>query len=696
MPNEYESMTPPAESANDSGYERLVRLWILRLCARTSAGARLARRGLDNDEIAAFLGYEPSGKGNKSKEFADWCKAELIMSEANLPGMEGTLFANTRRLSEVLDLSPVEEEVIAFKVLSVANDALSDFLFKSLGNVSESQMARLLAVALGREAKELERITRASGPLFRSGLFTLRPSIQPLATKLGARVGLIDSLLRPQDSLDSLIAFATTRATPPGLVIEDFPHLVEESGDLRRYLTSARREALAGVNILLHGQPGVGKTEYVKALASELGMRLYEVKMAGDDGETLPPAERMAAYCLNQKVFARDRDVLVLFDEIEDVFPTPSQKPDGKGPDKAWVNRLLETNPVPTFWLSNRIWQIDSAHLRRFDYVIELKPPPRSVRQKILAAKLCGVPVAEASLARHATHEHFTPALAEKTAKLLKRLDLRDEDGNGQFLDRFVTSHLETLGHRVGAAYPAPDRYRFEYLNTNMDIRGLAARLANVPHANLLLHGPPGCGKTAYAHELARSLDRPLLVRRASDLQSMWVGETEKNLATMFREASAEDAVLLLDEADSFLQDRRGASRSWEVSQVNELLTQMECFEGIFLCATNFLDRLDVASMRRFSLKIGFEYLTSDQRQALFDELASELGIGETDDLTRVKARRMLSGLANLTPGDFAAVRRRWRLVGQSDQDQLGLAQALCEESAVKPDGRKRTLGFTR
>jgi SpoVK/Ycf46/Vps4 family AAA+-type ATPase len=693
MPNELASPNPPAAPETVSNYDPLIRLWVLRLLTKTGAGARLARRGLENDEIAFFLGYEPIGKGNKVREFTDWCKEAQIKSEAEAPALEGLLFTNIRRLSEVLAFSPAEEEVIAFKALSVANSVLSDLLFKVLSSQSGNLLAQILAIALGREISELETVVRPSALLFSSGLLTYCPGSNPFAMKIGARLGLIDNLLRPQDSLDSLLSFATRQATPPELGAGDFPHLAQESGDLRRYLSSVKGEGLAGVNILLHGQPGVGKTEYVKALAAELGMRLYEVSMTGSDGEALAPAERMAAYCLNQKVFARDRDVLVLFDEIEDVFPTPGQKPEGKGLDKAWVNRLLETNSVPAFWLSNRIWQIDSAHLRRFDYVLELRPPPRSIRQRILASKLRGMPVAESSLARHATHEHFTPALAEKTAKLLKRLDLRDEADTGQFLDRFVTSHLETQGYKVGARYPAPERYRFEYLNTNVDIRELATRLAELPQANLLLHGPPGCGKTAYAHELARSLDRPLLVRRASDLQSMWVGETEKNLARMFREARAEDAVLLLDEADSFLQDRRGATRTWEVSQVNELLTQMECFEGIFLCATNFLDRLDTASLRRFGLKMQFDYLNTEQRVAFFGELASELGIVQPDDLVAMKVKRVLAGLTNLTPGDFAAVRKRWQLTGRKNDPQV-LLDALNEESALKPDGVKRVIGF--
>ena len=69
---------------------------------------------------------------------------------------------------------------------------------------------------------------------------------------------------------------------------------------------------------------------------------------------------------------------------------------------------------------------------------------------------------------------------------------------------------------------------------------------------------------------------RPLLIKRGSDLISAWVGETEQNLAKAFHEAEDLQAILLLDEVDGLLQDRRQATRSWEVSQVNEFLVQLE------------------------------------------------------------------------------------------------------------------------
>ena len=78
-----------------------------------------------------------------------------------------------------------------------------------------------------------------------------------------------------------------------------------------------------------------------------------------------------------------------------------------------------------------------------------------------------------------------------------------------------------------------------------------------------------------------------------------YVGETEKNMAAMFREVELESAILLLDEEDSFLVDRRGAQRSFEMSEVNEMLQRMERFHGIFICTTDLMDRIDQATLRR-------------------------------------------------------------------------------------------------
>jgi SpoVK/Ycf46/Vps4 family AAA+-type ATPase len=209
-------------------------------------------------------------------------------------------------------------------------------------------------------------------------------------------------------------------------------------------------------------------------------------------------------------------------------------------------------------------------------------------------------------------------------------------------------------------------------------------------HGTLCFYGAPGTGKTALAEHIAKALDQPLLIKQASDLMSKFVGETEQNMAAMFREAENEMAVLLLDEADSFLQDRRGAQRSYEVTEVNEMLQGMERYNGIFVCTTNLLDRIDQAALRRFTFKIKFNPLTREQREKM---LVTEALGGDALLLTD-EIRHRLSKLEQLCPGDFAAVKRQTDILAAEFSAEEFLAQ-LEAEHRIKPEVREgRSMGF--
>jgi SpoVK/Ycf46/Vps4 family AAA+-type ATPase len=204
----------------------------------------------------------------------------------------------------------------------------------------------------------------------------------------------------------------------------------------------------------------------------------------------------------------------------------------------------------------------------------------------------------------------------------------------------------------------------------------------------MCLYGPPGTGKSAFAQWLARELDRPLHVHRGADLLSMWLGGTEKQIAQAFLQAEQARAVLLIDEIDGFLQDRRQAQRQWEVTQVNEMLTRMEAFEGILIATTNLMAGLDQAAMRRFDLKLHFDYLANDQAWQLFQQHCDELGL-QADAISQQRLKR----LDQLTPGDFAAVARRNRFT--AFDSATAMANALAEEVALKTDNHQRPIGFT-
>jgi SpoVK/Ycf46/Vps4 family AAA+-type ATPase len=186
---------------------------------------------------------------------------------------------------------------------------------------------------------------------------------------------------------------------------------------------------------------------------------------------------------------------------------------------------------------------------------------------------------------------------------------------------------------------------------------------------SLCLYGPPGTGKSAYVRYLADSMGMEVLAKRASDLLSKWVGETERNIARAFEEARAAGAFLLFDEADSLLGDRRGAVRSWEVTQVNEMLARIESHDLPFACTTNLFERLDEASLRRFTFKMELRYLTSEQAAAAF-----RLFFG-------MEPPESLSRLSVLTPGDFAAVAKRFQIMRETatDQNRPDMAEKAAE-----------------
>jgi SpoVK/Ycf46/Vps4 family AAA+-type ATPase len=182
------------------------------------------------------------------------------------------------------------------------------------------------------------------------------------------------------------------------------------------------------------------------------------------------------------------------------------------------------------------------------------------------------------------------------------------------------------------------------------------------------------------------------MVRQTSDIASKYVGETEQNMARMFEEAGTEGAVLLLDEADSFLRSRRLAERHYEVTEVNEMLQGMERFAGIFICTTNLFEDLDEAALRRFTFKIRFHPMTPEQRVRMFtaQALAGQASALTPDHNERLKA------LDLLVPGDFAAVARQIDILGAALTPDEFLIQ-LEGEHRVKPDVRqRRSMGFQR
>ena len=283
-------------------------------------------------------------------------------------------------------------------------------------------------------------------------------------------------------------------------------------------------------------------------------------------------------------------------------------------------------------------------------------------------------------LERMAADERLTPADIARTARVVGALDETDPDVIEADFQRLVDGNLAARGLPDRVPARACRDYDLDLLNSPVDVRALVAGLAEQRHGSVCLYGPPGTGKTALAHHLSEVLDVPLLLKRASDLLGPYVGQTEAAIADMFRAARTEGALLLLDEADSFLRDRRRARQSWEVTQVNELLVQVEAHAGLFLAATNLVNDLDPAVFRRFAVKVRFDPLTADQRDRMLTLTLRALQL-EVDEDRHAPLQRGVHALAGLTPGDFAAVRRAAALVPMAPAQVVA---ALGEELALR------------
>lgn len=134
--------------------------------------------------------------------------------------------------------------------------------------------------------------------------------------------------------------------------------------------------------------------------------------------------------------------------------------------------------------------------------------------------------------------------------------------------------------------------------------------------------GPPGTGKTICAEAIATSLGKKLLSVRYAELESMWIGETPKNVAAVFRMATEEDAVLFFDEADSIASRRAtGATQGYQRESntvVNVLLKELESFNGVVIFATNLAVNFDPAFERRIRTHVLFEMPGVEEREQIW------------------------------------------------------------------------------
>lgn len=476
---------------------------------------------------------------------------------------------------------------------------------------------------------------------------------------------------------------------------------------LKRMIRS--RGGKKGVNILLYGEPGTGKTSLAMTLARDLGLDAYEIMHGDEDGKNTSLGSRLIGVQVCNEQMPKGSGLMIV-DEADQILQTNRGGFMGlfgggvSQSEKGQVNAMLDAIRVPTIWISNSPADaMDDSVRRRFDYSVCFHKLTHEMRvniwknniRRLRLGRLVTSAMAEEFATRYATS-------AGGIAMVLENLKAMAPSAKEvpELVKRLMEPHCELMGTMAesGVLRPAKD-YSLDGLNLKGDVElsCIADAVRNFykdaeeagpdsPRMNLLLWGPPGTGKTEYVKYLAKRLNRSVTVKMGSDLLSMWVGGTEKNIRNAFREAEESGSILFLDEIDGLVRDRAGASRGWEVTQVNELLYQMENFRGVMVAATNFMDNLDQAVLRRFTFKIEFGYLDEAGKRLFFERMfKTRLSPEDASSLDEVP---------NLSPGDFRTVRQSLYYLGKSVTNARRIAE-LARESAVKRDTKKPArIGF--
>jgi hypothetical protein len=588
---------------------------------------------------------------------------ELVTAIARLRAIEELLVtADRERASQLtpLDVLAIDCELgpttvaILFAILAPRLRGELARLFGILANdpgrplIDEHLLGQLLGQLLGGAAAQIARELDGDRPLRRYGLVQVGPGERPFAAL----------------SVDPLVVRTVANA---GLDGEPDPHLTVRTSDRdlealhlpRALIAKALRYAAAPrdrepARIVVRGRIGCGRHTLLAALAARARRSLGVIDlttMPRDPGR-LPG---MLEAALRR---ARLRGLIPCVDGLE---LTGIDDPD----TKVGLGTVLRDHPGP---IALRLPADARIPLDPGYLLLDLPQRNEQLRGESWTVALERHQIELADTSELAARYRVGPGIIERVCAEVARRPERPTDPAAWMreLDDAVRQHLEnrlgTTANRVTrlaswADIVLPEDITDSLLELTARVRhrkqvyeqwGFDRSMTTSRGITALFQGSPGTGKTMVAGVIARDLGLELYRVDVSRITSKWIGETEKNLGSLFDAAEDGQVLLLFDEADSLFAKRTEVKTSvdrYANMEVNYLLSRLDSFEGIAILTTNFGNAIDPAFKRRLTYRVTFPFPDEEMREQLWRSLIpSQVPVTGKLDFASLSQRFRLSG----------------------------------------------------